>query len=257
MSRTSFASALVVLLITASGAFAESFSFTGPGNVTWNGVYVNPYTARDNTQKQDLTIYCDDWNTDFSGNPDWNANVYALTLSNQSFFRYGTTTPNYNLILNNNQLTAALSATPPAFDRYLEAAWLDEQAMNELKKANPSSAIQKELAAAGWTLFVDRGHVDGLIGGINSSGSTFVNAVYGYLQEAEAAVTDSQTPYTAAGWDVIVPVGNNSYGGPMQEFLTYSAPRPDAVTPEPSAVILLSTLVGLLSLVTFRRKRQA
>ena len=219
-------------------------------------MYVNPYTARDNTQKQDLTIYCDDWNTDFSGNPDWNANVYALTLSNQSSFRYGATTPNYNVLLNNNQLTAALSATPAAFDRYLEAAWLDEQAMNELKKASPSYDVQKELAAAGWTLFVDNAHVDGLIGGINNSGSIFVKAVYDYLQAAEAAVTNPQGAYTAAGWDVIVPVGNNSYGGPMQEFLTYSAPRPDAVTPEPSAVILLSTLVALLSL-TALRKRQA
>jgi hypothetical protein len=35
----------------------------------------------------------------------------------------------------------------------------------------------------------------------------------------------------------------------MQEFLYY--------TPEPSAVILLGTVVGVLGLTKFRRKRQA
>jgi hypothetical protein len=36
----------------------------------------------------------------------------------------------------------------------------------------------------------------------------------------------------------------------MQEFLVYS-------TPEPSAVILLGTVIGYLGLTKFRRRRQA
>ena len=251
MSRKSVGFALTVLLVVTSAAFADSFTFAGTGNVTWNGVYVNPYTAHDNTTDKDLTIYCDDWNTDFSGNPTWNANVYALTASNLSLFRFGNTTPNYNVTVQNNQLVASLSATPVPLNRYLEAAWLDEQAMKELQKPNPSANIQEELAAAAWTLFVDGSHVNGLIGGINGSGTTFVNAVYNYLQSAQAAVEDPVHPYTAAGWDVIVPRGRTTVGGPMQEFLTYSA------NPEPSTVIMVATLVGLLAFKRFGHNRPA
>jgi hypothetical protein len=240
----------------ASSAFADSFTFTSPGNITWNGVYVNPYSARDNTQMQNLTIYCDDWNTDFSGTPNWNANVYALTAGNASNFKYGNTTPNYNVsLIAGNQLSAALSATPTPFNRYLEAAWLDDQWRNQLLLPNPDTTIQKKLAAAVWTLFVDSAHVgsplsdptSGLIGAINTSG--YATDVYNYLQAAQTAVAGG---YTAAGWDVIVAVGPNSNGEQMQEFLVRGFSG-DTV-PEPNAVILLGTLVGFLALTKFRHK---
>src|SRR4051794_8693832 len=114
MIRTPFGLALASLLLISGTAFADQFSFLSPGSVTWNGVYVNPYLAKDNTQPQNnpLTIYCDDWNTDFSGTPTWNADVYTLTAANATYFKYGKTTPNYNVtLLANNQLSAALSAT--------------------------------------------------------------------------------------------------------------------------------------------------
>src|ERR1017187_6623700 len=90
MWKTSFLGwALASMLILTGSAFADSFTFTSPGSVTWNGVYVNPYQANDNTQTQHnpLTIYCDDWNTDFSGNPTWNATVYSLNASNVTNFK--------------------------------------------------------------------------------------------------------------------------------------------------------------------------
>src|ERR1017187_9905980 len=84
MSRTFLGLALASLIMMSGNVFADSFTFLSPGDVTWNGVYVNPYQAQDNTQTtvNPLTIFCDDWNTDFSGNPTWNANVYTLTLGN-------------------------------------------------------------------------------------------------------------------------------------------------------------------------------
>src|SRR5580765_8079415 len=132
MIKTSFGVALASVLLLSGNAFADQFVFLSPGSVTWNGVYVNPYVAKDNTQPQgNLTIYCDDWNTDFSGNPTWNADVYTLTAGNVSHFKYGNTTPNYNVtLLANNHLSAELSATPTPFNRYLEAAWLDDQWRN-------------------------------------------------------------------------------------------------------------------------------
>ena len=263
--------ALATLTLMSGSAFADQFSFLSPGSITWNGVYVNPYLANDNTQtaQNPLTIYCDDWNTDFSGNPTWNAKVYALTTGNASAFKYGNTNPNYNVtLLGNNQLSASPSLSPSPFDRYLEAAWLDEQWENELVNPNDNATVkadvQRKLAAAVWTLFVDTAHVgtplsdptSGLIGAINASG--YGPSVYQYLQDAQTAVAGG---YNAAGWDVIVPVGTNSNGEAMQEFLVHPFSGNiglTSVVPEPSALILLGTVIGYLGFTKFRKgSRQA
>ena len=257
MWKTSFLGwALASMLILTGSASADSFTFTSAGSVTWNGVYVNPYQANDNTQTQHnpLTIYCDDWNTDFSGYPTWNATVYSLTASNVTNFKYGNTTSDYIIALNSGHLSATLETSPPAWSplqRYLEAAWLDDQWRNVIGTSAATADTQIKLAAAVWTLFVDAAHVgspltdpnSGLIGAINNSG--YATDVYNYLQEAQTAVTTGG--YTAAGWDVIVPDAGNGFA--MQEFLVHA--------PEPSAVILLGTVVGVLGLTKFRRKRQA
>src|ERR1035437_6242756 len=264
MWKTSFLGwALASMLILTGSAFADSFTFTSAGSVTWNGVYVNPYQAVDNTHTQynPLTIYCDDWNTEFSGYPTWNATVYSLTASNVTNFKYGNTTDgptsaDYNVTVDSShKLLYTSSAIPSAFTRYVEAAYLDQQWENELLSTDPSdlkTTRQKELAAAVWTLFVDVNHVDGLIGAINGSvdtigGTTYYYAddVAQYLAQAQAAVVPPNGSFTAAGWDVIVP----DAAFPMQEFLVHA--------PEPSAVILLGTVVGVLGLTKFRRKRQA
>jgi hypothetical protein len=234
----------------SGSAFADSFYFASAGSVIWNGVYVNPYQAIDNTKTagNPLTVYCDDWNTEFSGNPTWNADVYTLTAANLSHFKYANPTSDYTLALDSGQLVATLDTKPvwSPLQRYLEAAWLDEQWRDIIGTSAATTDTQIELAAAMWTLFVDSGHVDGLVGAINSTG--YATEVNGYLRQAEHAVNPGPggVGYTAAGWDVIVPVGNSF---PMQEFLVH--------TPEPSAMILLGTVIGYLGLTKFRRKRQA
>jgi hypothetical protein len=121
---------------------------------------------------------------------------------------------------------------------------------------------QKELAAAAWTLFVDASHVDGLISAINASSDTigvttyyYADDVLSYLVQAKGAVLPDG-PFSGEGWDVIVPVGNNSNGGPMQEFLVHGFPGNTSV-PEPSAMILLGTIIGYLCLTKFRQRRRA
>src|ERR1019366_4873676 len=115
MSRTLFGLALASLIMMSGNAFADTFTFLSPGSVTWDGVYVNPYQAQDN--KQTLTIYCDDWNTDFSGNPTWPATAYTLSLANLSHFKYGAATDVYNVTLTGGHLSAALDAAPNDFQR--------------------------------------------------------------------------------------------------------------------------------------------
>jgi hypothetical protein len=262
VSRGSFGLVLAILLLLSGNAFADQFYFTSSGSVTWNNVYVTPYQANDNTHPQNnpLTIYCDDWNTEFSGNPTWNANIYALTAGNVGNFKYGNTTQNYDVDINpsasGDYLSVYSSSIPDAFDRYLEAAWLDEQWQNAVIGGTSTTTMQIGIAAAMWTLFVDSSNVggplsdptSGLIGAINSTG--YADAVYGYLKAAQAKVAGG---YTAAGWDVIVPEGNSF---PMQEFLVHDFSG-DTSVPEPSAIILLGTVAGLLGGLRFRRKGHA
>jgi hypothetical protein len=263
MSNRYFGLALATLLALSCNALADNFQFDDPGNVTWNGVYVNPYVATDKTTPPNsllppnpLLIYCDDWNTDFSGYPAWSADVLALNLQNLPFFKYGnpaTYTTDYTLTLhqpggsNSDYLGATSQATSGTdlYNRYLEAAWLD----NQWQTLGGSSQTQIEIAAAQWTLFVDGSHVGGLIGAINGGGTVFVDAVYSDLISAATAAANG---YTAANWDVLVQQGLNSSGGLMQEFLVDSPV--DASVPEPSAFILLSTVVGLLAFTTFQRR---
>jgi hypothetical protein len=95
---------------------------------------------------------------------------------------------------------------------------------------------------------------------INNSGSSFVKAVYDYLQSANTAVTTGG--YLAPDWYVAVPTGP-SLSGPgytdggqqMQEFLIHGFSG-DTV-PEPSAIVLLATLLAFFGIAKYRRTRHA
>ncbi len=260
MSKPFLGMALASLLVMSCNAFADDlFRFDNPGGVIWANVYVNPYSATDLTKNEAMTIYCDDWNSDFSGSPSWYATVTALTdvdtlLGN---LKYGSSMSYWNVKLDGTGSTAQLSKTvqhqaPSPRDRYLEAAWLDNQWRTGAVGTDRDTQI--ELAAAVWLLFANNdnaAHLDNLINAINSS--NYAADVFGYLQAAQKAVPN----WDASGWSVITPNPLNEIGGNqtirganMQEFLVYS-------TPEPSAVILLGTVIGYLGLTRFRRTRRA
>jgi hypothetical protein len=244
---------VTALLMLSGSAFADSFYFASPPpGVAWEGVYVNPYTANETAPQtiNGLTIYCDDWDTEFSGNPTWNANVYAITPSNVSSFKFGGVTTTQSVSLSGGFLQyGATPATANAYDLYLEAVYLD-QTMQSLG-AGITQTQQEELSAAEWTLFTSSG-ASTLLADINASGSTFATAVYNDLLAAQA----NYGSVNPTGWDVITPVDNTFA---MQEFLvddftgTVNGPN----VPEPSAVILLGTIVGFLGWSKFRRGRQA
>ncbi len=164
MSKPFVGGTLISLLLLSGTAFADDFfHFENPGGVIWwntaMNVYVNPYTAKDITTSETLSVYCDDWNSDFSGNPYWYADVNSLTLGNTPKFKYGSTTSEYDLTLVGDQLVftaATLNVPADPFERYREAAWLDNQ-----WRTHAVGFDQVKLAAAVWTLFVDPSHVGG------------------------------------------------------------------------------------------------
>jgi hypothetical protein len=256
MTRFSFGLTLAGLLAMSGSALADNFYFpsNGGGNVTWNGVYVNPYSANDTTTGQNaITIFCDDWNTDFTPPAAWGGTVYALTEANVPSLKYGKVTPNdvFDVTDSNNTLSYSNPASVNAYQRYLEVAWLDNLYQTLLAHGPVDPTTQIEIDAAQWTLFVDPSHVAGLIGAINSSG--YADAVDSYLTQAQAALLSNAPggPWTAPGWDVIVPTS----GPAMQEFLVQGFSGDTSPVPEPTGVVLLATVAGLIGFVKLRSKR--
>jgi hypothetical protein len=249
MSKKASGILLATLLMVSGSAFADSFYFASAGNNVWDNVYVNPYTANETSPQtiNNLTIYCDDWNTEFSGNPTWTASVYAFSQSNVPSFKYGGVTSDAVSLSGGQLLNTPAAAN--AYDLYLEAIYLDEQMQN----GGNSALQQQEYSAAEWTLFVSSSNAAGLISAINGSVSGFETAVYNDLLAAQTGIT--QSGFSTAGWDVVEPDPASSF----QEFLTYDFPgnlnQPNV--PEPGAIVLLGTIVGLLGLTKFRRGRQA
>jgi hypothetical protein len=256
MSKKSFGIILTALLTVSGSAFADTFYFAAPppGGVAWEGVYVNPYTANETSPLtiNGLTIYCDDWDTEFSGNPTWNATVLAVTPGNVSNFKFGgaTTTQSVSLLgtVGSYSLQYGTPVSTTAYDLYLEAVYLD-QTMQGL--GSNAQTQQEELSAAEWMLFTSSG-ASSLLSDINASGSAFADDVYTYLGDAHTALVSHDI--NPAGWSVITPVDNTF---PMQEFLVDDSPGTlnGPNVPEPSAVILLGTVVGLLGWTKFRRRQ--
>lgn len=163
-----------------------------------------------------------------------------------------------------------LTQSPDAYSRYLEAAWL----FSELEAAGVHSKIALVAQAAAWDLLVDpwhRSELDNAIANTNSNGNiygfqdlvggsgkpavsaiNFRQAVDYMLSAAQQSVVVNKT-FTGAGWSIVTadPGWVESASGktiPAQEFLS------PASAPEPSAIILLATVIGMAG---FLKRRSA
>src|ERR1035438_7020037 len=114
MSGSRCVTVLAMLLIGVTAASADEMQFSDPGSVIWwtpagpySGGYVSPYTGYDATTQETLTLFCDDYNTDFSGDPTWDATIYSLTPSTVSDYKYGSLTNAYTLDRKSTRLNSS------------------------------------------------------------------------------------------------------------------------------------------------------
>ena len=240
-----------------NGVVNSSATWAGPGET----VYVSPYTATDTDNSTSITVYCLDWNHNIGFGQDWTADFISLVSTNpdlSNLYYYNSTTA-YQLgqSPSGDTLTSVTVDQTEMYDRYLEAAWLFTQIQNLGTPNSTNARTEEELNVAAWTLFLDASPVAGGAGttslsdfaaDINTS-TTFPNAVYNDLLNAQAAVLTGG--YTAPGWYVITP-DPKSGDNLTQEFLAYD---PDPV-PEPQAILLFGTLVGILGVTRYRRRKR-
>ena len=259
--------------------FGVSMQFDGVLNpsATWAGpedVYVSPYTATDLSTNlaSDITIYCLDWNHDIGFGQTWTADFISLNPSSSdlSDLYYYNSTNAYEL-QNTGTLNPVTLDQTQMYDRYLKAAWLFSQiqALGTLNSTNATT--QAELNVAAWTLFLDASPVSGGNPGGSTSTSafatdikntspspTFAQDVYADLQNAQTAVLGG---YAAPGWYAVTPYNKTPGSGDVtQEFLAYDpteTSNQDPVVPEPQAIILFGTLIGILGASRYRRQKRA
>ena len=236
---------LQLLLMAGAGcAFADYMHWTGPNslNTNWGGYYTSPSRAVDTTTNVNMTLFCLDFNHEVAPPYDWQADIYELNPSNV-------------------QAHALYGAHADAFTRYLQAAWLFTNITDAFnhQPADTVSMIISQVAA--WELFVDAAHAGTLnakvsgtggtytfnnyIDGKSNAGLTFANAVDKALSEAQTAVAGGWGGANAGSWATVT--GHDSSGKPVQEFL--------APVPEPSAVVLLGTMAGVLGFACVFRRR--
>lgn len=220
----------LLILASFSGALFGDvvLDFVSPGNNPEGYYYVSPYVAQVKGSNQTLLLYCIDFNHEVAPPNEWTANIQVLDAANVPGLQYG-------------------SALPAA------AAWVDYEAASWLivQMANISPLDPNRLHDAGvlqyaaWKIFLLPANVSVFDASENAVGGNFANAVNTAYANAFAAVTGGYKP---TGWRVVTPVPAGTPGS-TQEFLT-----PD--TPEPSALVLLVTLLGIVAILGRNRFAQ-
>jgi len=180
----------------------------------------------------------------------------------------------------------SLTASGNAYSRYLEAAWLFaniEAALSQTPSPDPQPDTALQVAA--WLLFVEPQNLGDLQGriantggtwnftnylstannyatppavGPTSSGLTFQEAVDEALASAQTAVAQDNWASSPSfgSWDIVTgqPGWVDQYGRPVQEFLTPTGTTdPPPSLPEPSALILLATVLAIMGFMARRK----
>ena len=232
-ARLLVAFTMMLLPASLSAYSITTLDWVSAGNNPQGYYYVSPYTAQVKGSPQQLTLYCIDFNHEVAPPLEWNAVIEPLAFSNFSNFQY-----------------ASLGTPASTWDKYQAAAWLITQLSNVAGSTSQAQYQRAVFQYAAWKIFVDPAHIGAFSGSQSAvGGAAFANQVTTAYNNAFAAV---QGGYTATGWQIVSPYPAGNIDS-VQEFLT---PGPPALTPapEPGSILLLSSVVGGLTLILKWRK---
>lgn len=286
MKRSAFR--LFVFLIVGGCLFADDLQWGGTYVAAWSGFGTSPYTAIDTSDNNKvLVLFCLDFNDEIAPPFAWKANIRPLTPGNVTSFgqfggNYGqgiTAAPFAFQGDSMNSHSVALTNSPDAYTRYLEASWLFANILRALPGDVNTSVISQ---VAAWDLFIESKNQLTLANDIKASNGspsyTFTNYLYSpdysstppttqsiaglYFEEAVIeALNAAQNAVLhenwfgsnySGSWNLVTgdPAWTTTFGRPVQEFLTDAPP-----VPEPGTIVLLGTLIAAIGLA--KRCRRA
>lgn len=226
--------AVTIGVFASSGLFANevTLDFLSPGNNIAGYYYVSPYTAQIKGTNQVLTLYCIDFNHEVDPPTEWGANIQDFDYANVPTMQYG----------------GGAQKQQNTWFEYETAAYL----IGELRNSpnTPQGLYEQDIYQyAAWKVFLDPAHT----GAFNSSeaavGANFAALVDGAFNDATAAVKQGAS---LGSWEIVTP-DTRGLANSTQEFLIWN---PTDSAPEPSAVILLATVLGGVMLVVRKAARR-
>jgi hypothetical protein len=228
------AAALVFLPV---GLLADpvTLEWVNPGNNPVGYFYVSPYTAQVQGTGQLLSLYCIDFGHEVAPPYEWQANIFSFDLADVTKYQYG-----------------QVPGWTPAFawNDYKIAAWLINQS-SEVTGSNATALHQEAVDQyAAWEVFIGSQAEWNLFNSsVAASGDpTFAAEITAEYNAAVRAVNNGWQPW---GWEIVTPFPAGQPGS-TQEFLV----DPPTSVPEPSAVVLLGTILGCLLMVARKHMRR-
>ena len=274
-----FSSVLVMACALQAVGFCDQMVFVDvngpkPGGAPFPGVayggsyYVSPYYGKDLTTGQsNILLFCLDFDHEINFGQEWTSTIHSVP-STQAGFNAAASTFQFGNVPNGSSGPTFVQPTPSgqtialnSWQRYQVATRLFGQELSLLGPTlqSTSSAFARDRAVyqyAVWEVFLENNYT---VGGVTdnyyndfmASFNAIGNADLNFKADVKAVLDEALANYSTADldeWTVVSTAPANTPGS-AQEFLS----RSFAVSPEPSSIVLLGTMI-LLGANRLRRK---
>jgi hypothetical protein len=242
-----------------------------PADVYRGYYYVSPYFGKDLTTGQsDIILFCLDFDHDINFGQEWNALIHHLP-NTQADYNAVKSTFQFGNVPNGTGGPTFVQPVPTgetislnSWQRYQVAARLFNKELGLLGPTLQSTSVEfsRDRAVyqyAVWEVFLENnyttgGHTYNYLNDFKASYNLIVTLDPAFKTDVKNVLDEALAHYSTAdlqGWSIISPLPPDTPASP-QEFFS----RSFTTNPEPSAVVLLGTVLAVWGGAKWRRKRQ-